>query len=291
MRRLKAIAFLLLLSSQAHAAFTVFSHDFNGLRYVDYYNNIYWAKTKIAFGADGLATDVTSSTPFPTFDSQVDGDLLAFKNANHADLALIDSDLLSFKSANHVDLTLIDTDLNAFKTANHTDVISPTTTANGAGVIAEASYLTRAGKMFSTTTDVVSAASTNETPFLLFVNPVGSGKSVRLENVLFSATVANGEYTVYRCYLDPTVTTNGTPIPVTGNRQTGQSPSVVSAYLLPTISVNGTIFFAMSSASGNTESSLSGFSQWIEAGHRMMCTTKQKAANDVSGITLQWAEE
>lgn len=75
---------------------TLVSHDIVALKPFDQIDEYFIPKGKIVFGPDGNYSDVTLATPFPVTDSQIpsvtgylsqiDTDLVAFKNANHQDL-------------------------------------------------------------------------------------------------------------------------------------------------------------------------------------------------------------
>lgn len=178
----------------------------------------------------------------------------------------------------------------------------PSATANGSYVnlvmerygripfISEESLSTRWGIMFESTTGVVSTGSIAEVPFFLLTNPNASGKNVRINTIIFTAP-RSGDV-LYNCYVDPTITANGTALSIVGGRQTNQATTVVTTFRSSTASANGTLFFSTDIASGNDIVLHPEFTRWVEANHKFMCTAIQSSSSQsVSGISIQWVEE
>ncbi len=95
------------------------------------------------------------------------------------------------------------------------------------------------GKAYVVTTNVITIAGTSETAFLLLKNPSGSGKTIRIQKILFGMEGIISIST-YRIYRDPTITANGTVLtPI--NLLKGGSYGVLSVFRAPTITGNGTL--------------------------------------------------
>lgn len=102
---------------------------------------------------------------------------------------------------------------------------------------------------FFVTTGVNGLNTTSQTPVFLFTNPSGSGKTVEFSFFsLGTPEVAAATWTTYLFYLNPTISSNGTALAVTGARQSYQNAPISKAYLNPTISSYGTLFFAATTA-------------------------------------------
>lgn len=112
---------------------------------------------------------------------------------------------------------------------------------------------TLAGMGFSCTADA-NLNSASETPLLLLVNPANSGANARAMFFYAASEATQGIITI-RVYTNPTISNNGTALPVSNNLVSTSAPSsVMQAYGSPTISANGTKRMSIVSiANGNTD--------------------------------------
>lgn len=153
---------------------------------------------------------------------------------------------------------------------------------------------TLAGMGFSVTADSVLNSST-ETALLLLTNPANSG--INLRAMFFYAAAESNQGTVtIRAYSNPTVTSNGTPLPISNNLvQDGSPSSSAQAFALPTISNNGVKRISLVSvAAGNTD--LLNFAQTaiLAPGNSLLLTvTVNNLGLLTSALThffMQWVE-
>lgn len=98
------------------------------------------------------------------------------------------------------------------------------------------------GRVFVAGTALTSISLSTEIPLLLLKNPSGSGKYMRIFRGVFGIDSTQAR-AIFRLYKSPTITANGTPLPITNQLQSATAPaSAMLAFQLPTISNNGTPF-------------------------------------------------
>lgn len=151
------------------------------------------------------------------------------------------------------------------------------------------SHYARRGKAFFATSQLVTSGGTAETAYFLVKNPNGSGKNILLDKVTMAAPQSGG--TIYKFYMNPTVTLNGTALTITGGRQTGQNTAVATIFRLPTVTANGTMFAAIDMPTGATKEIDFDTSKWIEPNNSLLITATQSLLGGTSGIDLQFVEE
>lgn len=84
-----------------------------------------------------------------------------------------------------------------------------------------------------------------ETRILLIRNPSGSGKVMYLQRLVLLLTNTSSSSAVMRFYLQPTIIANGVAATIVNtNIGGGGAASVLTAFTVPTISVNGTFAYA-----------------------------------------------
>lgn len=97
------------------------------------------------------------------------------------------------------------------------------------------------GKAFSTTSNFVAIASTNEIPFLLMENPTNSVGSALLSNFVISSDATTDIKSIIRIYVTPTITITGT-LATSLNMKIGSSAVTESkVYTSPTVTSKGTL--------------------------------------------------
>ena len=93
------------------------------------------------------------------------------------------------------------------------------------------------GNAFVASAIQATTSSTAEIPIVLLENPANSGKTLFVTTRRFVPLVNS---TVFRSYVDPIITSNGTTLPVTNMRPaTGFTP-VALAYGVPIVATDGT---------------------------------------------------
>ncbi len=146
-----------------------------------------------------------------------------------------------------------------------------------------------AGMGYAVTTNNILIANANENDFLLLKNPAGSGKTVRIERIIFGSdeNQAN-KSTFFRIYRDPTITGNGTALGI-NNLKKGSAVGVVTAFKIPTISARGTLMSAGSyqapRISEDTELAV-----MLQPGENMLITIDPTAAGFDHQITAYFSE-
>jgi len=147
------------------------------------------------------------------------------------------------------------------------------------------------GNTFSGAIKSVNSPGTSETAFMLLSNPATSGKSLFMFNQNMSVnSAATGATAIFRFYINPTVTTNGTTITPNNNRVNSQSPtSLMKAYSSPTVSANGTFLVDLvtSSQIGTLQSNDFVI---LDPGNSLLVTLTASAANIPVGMQLTWYE-
>lgn len=99
------------------------------------------------------------------------------------------------------------------------------------------SNLAESGKVFLTNFQI-DTVETTEIPIILFRNPSGSGKVMRLIRFTFSNVHTSDSYIRIRAYVAPTVTSDGTTVSAGCSRIGGASGSA-EVFSTPTVSANG----------------------------------------------------
>jgi len=152
-------------------------------------------------------------------------------------------------------------------------------------------------KGFGVISEVLPIAAT-ETAVFLIKNPTGSGKKFKITNLILgispSVGSATGNNSIFRLYLDPTITTNGTALTINNlYSQTSPPASVMAAFSSPTIAVNGAKLasYSVDSQSGGFLLPQSG-TRLLDPNHNYLIT-QQGIVNGASTglILLEWIEE
>lgn len=148
------------------------------------------------------------------------------------------------------------------------------------------------GKRFIVTTNVVTIATTAETTMLYINNPAGSGKILKISKIYFGAPTSNNTNCLYRLYLNPTITINGTAVSAMGRRQTGQNASVCSFFTSPTATANGTLLeiHRVSSSAGEQPFDFQ-HGIFLEPGNRILVTATVSATALSAHANIEFIEE
>lgn len=149
--------------------------------------------------------------------------------------------------------------------------------------------LTFNGKAFITTTDVITISTITETDFVLFTNPSLSGKLIRFWEFLLGVSGTSGQRTIFRFYGLPTITSNGTSLPIYKIRPSQSQNSIALAYINPIISNRGTLINAIELSPGTFTRSLN-LSRYLEENLNLLVTVDASAINLEHNLSLSWAE-
>lgn len=145
------------------------------------------------------------------------------------------------------------------------------------------------GRAYHYNSNFLSSGSNAETPLVLIRNPTGSGRVFYLEQIILSSSTSSD--IIYRFYLNPTVSANGTSQTVIGGRQTGQDATVTLVNTLPTAGTLGSVFDAIRSTSGSSGIiKIYGGSIMLDPNNSMLITVEQGQANQAGSVGLEWRE-
>lgn len=132
-----------------------------------------------------------------------------------------------------------------------------------------------------------------ESPILLVRNPAANTLDVFLEKLTMTITSTNAPTIVFRLYLNPTITTNGTTI-TPRNKFHKASPVAATALVTssPTISVNGTLLYTWTvDANSNYiyEHNFC-FGEIFDQAQSCLLTAQVSLAAGAVSTTLEWRE-
>lgn len=130
--------------------------------------------------------------------------------------------------------------------------------------------------------------STEKDVFLL-LNPIGSGVNLQLKEIVL-VTVKAGGGTGLRYYRNPTVTSNGTPVPERNKRDdvtTGEGET----YQLPVISARGILLGSFGVAGSAQLRQSEDFELRVAPGEELLITVEQPSSNQTYSLNVIWSEE
>jgi hypothetical protein len=149
------------------------------------------------------------------------------------------------------------------------------------------------GNSYLISTNVVNIVSANtETPLLIITNPAANShpRSIALFQAvrkLSQASNVSSATTIFRFYLNPTLTGGGTPL-TPGNLRTGSTnTSIATAGVSPTTSSNGTYIAAFPVNYQEIDSSVLFI---IDPGSAMLLTATTDTGNTKVVAELSWWE-
>lgn len=155
--------------------------------------------------------------------------------------------------------------------------------------VTEDSTRARWGQAFFASSNVVTTGVSTEAAFFLLRNVNGNTKNIRIGRMVFCSPSSGN--TIYRVYIDPTITLNGTALTVTGARQSGQNASQGTAFTTPTVSANGTRIKAVNLPTGTDFILDMDHGLWLEPNHSLLVTSTQSLIGGLSGVDAEWVEE
>ena len=151
--------------------------------------------------------------------------------------------------------------------------------------------LTNNNYLYSVALSINMASSSTNNPLILFRNPSGSGKVVRIKRISCGVNI-NNVFASFYVFHTPTVTTNGTSqTPVSTNIGGGASAAVSLVTTLPTVSSTGTAL--ANGAVGQNSASITltdNFDIYIQANQAILITGAPSSNNREAVITVVWGE-
>lgn len=155
--------------------------------------------------------------------------------------------------------------------------------------LVNSSELAAQNKVFSTNWEV-SAIGTTEIPIVLFRNPSGSGKTVRLIRLTLSNFHTVTSFIRVRAYAAPTVTSDGTGL-TEACTHIGQAAGVAVTFSSPTVSANGTRLAQWEVVAFNQALTIPlDLLILLDANTQLLITGQADGTNRILAGSLLWAE-
>lgn len=152
--------------------------------------------------------------------------------------------------------------------------------------------LAESNKMFTFTAELNPVAIV-ELPFVLFRNPSGSGKAIKVKRIVLANTHTATSWVKFVIYVAPTVLTTGTSLPIFCTHIGSGASSSMQAFTGPTISVLGSVAFrtACPAAISSGPTILpTDFDYIIEPGIDTLITAQADGNNRVANLNVVWVE-
>ena len=146
------------------------------------------------------------------------------------------------------------------------------------------------GIAFSTSTDLITIGSTDETEFFLIRNPASSGLKLRIYNII---TGSNEESTdkpaTVRAFVNPTVTVEGTAL-VEVNQKTDEGAATGTTFSEPTFS-GGSLIFVTNHSTIPTQNPSLNLGLQIAEGDDLGVSIQPTNSGKDHYLTIYWTEE
>jgi hypothetical protein len=154
-------------------------------------------------------------------------------------------------------------------------------------------YYAETKKVYEISIDI-NLANTGEKMMVYFRNPNGSGKIIRLINLIACLSNTVSSQAIIRLYANPTVTANGTTATVLPAYIGGSQPSGVSLITtVPTVTANGTQYLSLVVGGGpNYNPCFYEFAEnlILAANNSFLLTGNPDGVNRNVLLTLKWME-
>lgn len=158
-------------------------------------------------------------------------------------------------------------------------------------VATDQSQLAEDNKFFVTSVEK-SSISTIESPVLLFTNPSGSNKTVKIYRIITSNFHTVSSIIKYRLYKSPTITTNGTGLNEVSTHIGSSATASSTLFVSPTLSANGTLMSHWLSAAMSTSAIVVPFEGELilDANTSFAITAQADGTSRIAAVTIVWAE-
>lgn len=138
---------------------------------------------------------------------------------------------------------------------------------------------------------VTAATADTDNPILLLTNSSSSTKTAKLLIRIYGVETTN-VVASFDCFLNPVITSSGTPTPVIGVGAAVSTATFVSAYTLPTVSSLGGQIDTVPISQNNSPAIVNdNFLVWIKPGSRLLLTANPNSNNRSVFISVKWVEE
>jgi hypothetical protein len=142
-------------------------------------------------------------------------------------------------------------------------------------------------RSFRAGSGVQTMAATTETPILLLTNPSTNvvPLSIFMRKIL---ALTAGHTAIFRFYVNPTVSANGTATTPLNLRVNANSPAAKAlVYKLPTVSANGTIQGAWNASNVDT---VLNEPLILDVNNSLLVTVQAQATSDMVDAQIDWSE-
>lgn len=146
------------------------------------------------------------------------------------------------------------------------------------------------GKGFAVSTPVLAISSVNEFDFFLLKNPSGSGKLMRLKEIVMSLHETSGSFSSIKIWRDPTITSDGTALMIFKVKSDQTATSVAQAFQAPTISSRGTLVNTIQLTGGGSFIRELDLSRYLVDGKNLLISIDPSGINQQHTITMAWLE-
>jgi len=148
------------------------------------------------------------------------------------------------------------------------------------------------GRAFTVTTNKVLISGKTETDFFLLKNAAGSGKNVRIKNLLSSSGFSEEAETTVRVYKNPTIILNGTPLTINNLKASGGASVATTAFRTPTISnyERGILIDTFQIASGSFVQDFD-LALFLEPSENMLVTFEPSRKEISHALSVNFVEE
>lgn len=135
---------------------------------------------------------------------------------------------------------------------------------------------------------------TSELPVLLFRNPNGSGKTVKLKKLIYNNSHTVSSQLRLRVYINPTVSADGTGLSEVALDIGSGNTAGAEAFSSPTISANGTQvldLIVLGGASAIDEKYDFTEGTQLRANNSILVTAVSDGSNRIANVSLVWEED
>lgn len=150
-------------------------------------------------------------------------------------------------------------------------------------------YYALYGQNFAFVTTFITISGQLETDFVLFRNPSGSGKIIRLHDIDYIYNKGAG-IGIVRIYLNPTITSDGTPLNINNKYINYPNSPIAQAYLSPITTAKGTIRKTFGQSAVGTYSEEQHLGLIMPANSTLLLTVQPAANNTDHSMYMDWSE-
>ena len=149
-------------------------------------------------------------------------------------------------------------------------------------------YAVKDGREFLSLTVLTTISGTAETDFMMLTNPTGSGKIAYLESLVYTPSKGGG---IVRLYRNPTITDNGTVLPIVKAKPSSAIASIMNIYKNPIISARGTLLGVINASTLDSNFIHYDLQRMIEPTYTLLVTITPASNNTDHSLFATWEEQ